>query len=161
MSAGENLLVGAFIVLGLLGIVLPVVPGVTLIMVAIGFWAVVESSREAWAVFAIAALVIAISQYVKYAVPHRQLKSAGVPSVAILVGAVAGIVGFFVIPVIGLPIGFIGGIYLTLVQRGASPRTARNATYAAMKAVGVSILIELAGGLLAAACWLLAVVVLV
>jgi uncharacterized protein YqgC (DUF456 family) len=161
VSAGGNVLVGAFILLGLVGIIAPVIPGVTIVLLAIGVWAVIESSREAWAVFAIAAVVVAISQYVKYAVPHRRLRSAGVPTAAIVVGAVCGIVGFFVIPVIGLPVGFVGGIYLTLVRRGASPRTARNATYTAMKAVGLSILIELAGGLLAAACWLLAVLVLV
>jgi uncharacterized protein len=161
MSAGENLLVGVFIVLGLLGVLLPVIPGVTLVLLAIGVWAFVEAGREAWAVFAIAAVVIAVSQYVKYAVPHRQLKQSGVPTVAIAVGVVAGIIGFFVIPIIGLPIGFIGGIYLTLVLRGASVRTAGSATFTAMQAVGLSILIELAGGLLAAACWLLAVLFLV
>ena len=45
------------------------------------------------------------------------LRSKGVPSSSLVVGGVLGVVGFFVVPVIGLPLGFVLGIYLAELQR--------------------------------------------
>ncbi len=160
MTAGGELVVGVVITFGLIGIAVPFLPGVAVVIAALAFWAYDVGTREAWAVFGIATTAVVISQVAKYALPRRRLREAGVPPLAIAVGAAAGLVGFFVIPVIGLLVGFVGGIYVTMLRRGSDQRTARNATYGALKAVGLSLLAELAGGLLAASTWLLAVLFL-
>ncbi len=68
----------------------------------------------------------------------------------------SGSSGFFVIPVIGLFIGFVLGVYLAEHRRvGAS--AAWPSTQQALKAVGVSILIELAAGIVAALVWFVGV----
>jgi uncharacterized protein len=93
----------------------------------------------------------------KYAVPSRSLKQAGVPLSTQLTGAACGIVGFFLIPVIGLFIGFVLGVYAAEVRRvGVS--AAWPSTVAAVKAAGVSILVELSAALLATATWAFGVV---
>jgi uncharacterized protein len=66
-------------------------------------------------------------------------------------------VGFFVVPVVGLPLGFLLGVYLSELQRVGRER-AWPATRAAVGAAGLSLLIELAAGLLAATTWLLGAV---
>ena len=68
-----------------------------------------------------------------------------------------GIVGFFVIPVVGLLIGFVLGVYLAELRRVGSA-AAWPATVHALKAVGLSIVIELVASLLAATTWALGVV---
>jgi hypothetical protein len=74
-------------------------------------------------------------------------------------GAALGIVGFFVIPVVGLVIGFVAGVYAAERHRlGAHPPAAAS-TAVAVRAVGLSIVIELVGALLAAAVWFVGVVV--
>jgi len=153
-----DLLIGVAIAVGLVGIVVPVLPGSLLVVAAILVWAVLTSTATGWAVFAVATVLLAAGAVVKYAVPGRRLKTAGVPNRTLLTGAALGVVGFFVVPVVGLLIGFVLGVYLSELQR-VGRDLAWPTTRAALRAVGVSILIELAAGLLAAATWLVGAVV--
>ncbi|QKT08562.1 DUF456 domain-containing protein [Gordonia sp. X0973] len=146
-------LVGLVIVVGLLGIVFPVLPGGLLVGLAIGVWAFFVGGW-AWAFFAAAAVIILLAEVVKYYVAGRTLKSAGVPSTTVLVGGVVGIVGFFVVPVFGLIIGFIVGAMASELVRGWSFDAAWRGAWAATKAAGASMLVELAGALCATAIWL-------
>jgi hypothetical protein len=94
---------------------------------------------------------------VKYLVPGRRLQRAGVPGSTLLAGGVLGVVGFFVVPVVGLFVGFVLGVYLAELQR-VGLDAAWPSTRAALRAAGLSLLIELAAGLLAAAAWLVGAV---
>jgi hypothetical protein len=67
------------------------------------------------------------------------------------------VVSFFVIPVVGLFIGFVLGVYLAEHHR-LGGKAAWPSTRHALKAVGVSILIELAAGLVATFVWVTGVV---
>ncbi|MBJ8348542.1 DUF456 domain-containing protein [Antrihabitans sp. YC2-6] len=158
MSAGAEFLVALVILVGLVGVVLPILPGVVLIFGAILTWAIVEGSTAGWTVFAICTVLLLVSGVVKYTWPGRNLKNAGVPTRSLVIGALLGIVGFFVIPILGLPLGFVLGVYLSEFERIKHPQAAWQATWHATKAVGLSILIELLGALLAAGVWLFAAI---
>ncbi len=158
VESGGLALVGLGIIVGLIGIVVPVLPGLVLIWASVTVWAIVERGTAAWIALVIATLVAVTSQVLKYVVPGRRLRDAGVPTRGIVVGTVLGIVGFFVIPVVGLFVGFIAGIYLIERLRLRNHRSAWPSTVHALKAVGLSILIELFAGLLIATIWLIAVV---
>jgi len=141
------------ILFGLAGIIVPVLPGTILIAAAIVGWAAYTGGEAAWVAAGVAVTVLLIGALVKFAVPHRRLRDVGVPTSTIVVGGILGIVGFFVIPVVGLFIGFVGGVWLAEAGRlGAS--NAWPSTKSAVGAVGLSILIELAFGLLATAVFL-------
>ena len=157
MSLTE-LLVALVILVGLVGIVVPVLPGSILILGAVLVWATEEASRTAWVVFAVVTVLLVTGGIVKYAVPGRSLKASGVPNRSIVLGGLLGIVGFFVVPVIGLVLGFVLGVYLS-EQRRVGRQLAGPSTRAAIRAVGVSILIELAAALLAASTWLVGALV--
>ncbi|HET6626069.1 MAG TPA: DUF456 domain-containing protein [Nocardioidaceae bacterium] len=148
-----ELIVGLVILVGLAGIVVPVLPGSILILGAVLVWATEDRSGTAWVVFAVATTLLVVGAIVKYAVPGRRLKSTGVPNRSIMLGGLLGIVGFFVVPVIGLFAGFVLGVYLAEYHR-VGRGLAWPSTRAALRAVGVSILIELAAALLASAAWL-------
>jgi uncharacterized protein YqgC (DUF456 family) len=151
------LIVGLVILAGLLGVVLPVLPGVLLILGAILFWAFQVGTTTAWSVFGLAALVIAVTQVAKYVLPGRRLATSGVPSSTLAVGAVVGIVGFFVVPVVGLFLGFVLGVYAAEYRRLGSHATAWPSTKVALRAVGLSVAIEMFGAMVAAGVWLTAV----
>jgi uncharacterized protein len=153
-----ELLVGLAITVGVVGIVVPILPGALLVWAAILVWAVLTQTTSGWVVLALATAAIVAAQVVKYLVPHRRLRNAGVPRSSIVAGGVLGVIGFFVIPVVGLVIGFVAGIYAAEHQRLRGRGEARQATKAAMRAVGLAILIELTGALAAAGAWLTAVV---
>src|SRR6476619_6895738 len=151
--ATVDLLVGLAVLVGLVGIVVPVLPGSILILGAVLVWAAASATAVGWVVFALVTTLLVAGGIVKYAVPGRGLKAAGIPGRTLVLGGLLGIVGFFVI----LVVGFVLGVYLSELQR-VGVDAAWPSTRAALKAAGFSLLIELAAGLMAAAAWLVAAV---
>lgn len=154
---GIEIGVAIALAIGIAGVVIPGLPGSLLVGVAVLVWAIATGGATAWVVFAVAAAWLIGAQVVKYAVPGKQLKTAGVPTSTMLLGAVGAVAGFFAIPVVGVPIGFVLGIYLAEVRRLGTD-AAWTSTRAALKAVGVSMLIEMTGCVLASATWAVGVV---
>jgi uncharacterized protein YqgC (DUF456 family) len=152
-----EVLVALAIAVGLAGVLVPVLPGSLLVAAAIAVWAIERADATAWAVAAVALLFLVTGTVVKYLVPGRRLQRAGVPTRALVAGGVVGIVGFFVVPVVGLPLGFVLGVYLSEWRR-LGHRDAWPATVHTLKAVGLGILIELGFGILAAVTWAVGVV---
>ena len=149
--SGVEFLVALAIAVGLAGILVPVLPGSVLILGAVLVWALDVRGATAWAVFGVVAVILVVGGVVKYLVPNRRLKSVGVPSSTQWFGAAVGIVGFFVVPVVGLFIGFVLGVYAA--ERRRVGRDAWPSTKAALRAVGLSIVIELIAGVAATLVW--------
>ncbi|GAA1475781.1 DUF456 domain-containing protein [Nocardioides aestuarii] len=156
--SGVEVLVAIAILVGLAGIIVPILPGAVLIGAAILAWAFHVDTRTGWVVLAVSLAWLLAGAVLKYVVPGRRLSEAGVPSRTLWAGAALGIVGFFVIPVIGLFVGFVVGVYAAERAR-LGAESAGASTRAALKAAGVSILIELVSGTAAAATWAAGVVV--
>ena len=150
--------VGLAIAVGLVGIVVAALPGLILVWGAVLVWALVEKTTLAWVVLAVATALLIFGQIGKYTVPGRRLREAGVPRRSLVIGGLLSIVGFFLIPVVGFIIGFIVGVYLSERQRLGAHKQAWPSSRKALSAAGLSILIELAAGLLIAGAWLAAVV---
>jgi uncharacterized protein YqgC (DUF456 family) len=153
MSTAGILLVALAIAVGLVGIVLPVLPGIVLVWAAIAVWSVVERNTAAWLTLAVVTALLAATLAVKYLWPMRRMRRAEVSSSSLLAGAVLGIIGFFVIPVLGLVIGFVVGVYLAELAHRRVQRLAWTSTVEALKAVALSTGIELTGALVASAVW--------
>lgn len=152
------LLSGLLIAIGLTGIVLPVLPGLLLVWAGIVLWAVSVHSGGGWAVLAVASILVLAGTALKYAVPGRRLKRSGVPLRTTLAGAALGIVGFFVVPVVGLVLGFVLGVYLVELSRLRSRSYAWRSTVVAVKAVALSMGIELLTGTAMTLTWLVGLV---
>lgn len=150
--SGVEVLVALAVAVGLAGILVPVLPGSVLVLAAFLVWALDVGTTTGWVVFGVAAALLVAGGVVKYLVPNRRLRSAGVPASTQWAGAAVGIVGFFVVPVVGLFLGFVLGVYAAETRRVG--RAAWPSTKAALKAVGVSILIELAAAVAATFVWI-------
>ncbi|MGZ4807320.1 MAG: DUF456 domain-containing protein [Ilumatobacteraceae bacterium] len=153
MSTGGIVLVALGIAVGLIGIVVPILPGALLVAAAILAWAVIENNIAAWVTFGVAAVLIAISTVIKYTWPVNRMRAAEVRTSSLVLGGVLGIIGFFVIPVLGLVVGFVLGIYLAELANRHDQRLAWTSTKHALKGVALSMFIELTGALLATAAW--------
>lgn len=158
MSPAGELIVGLVLLVGLFGVVVQVLPGGLLVLGAIAVWAVLTGTGWAWAVLAVAVIATVVAGVGKYLLAGRQLRSAGVPTSTLVWGGLAGVVGFFVVPVVGLPLGFVLAVYVAEQVRLRDQRAAWMATVAALRATGLTILVELAGALVAVGAWVLAVV---
>ncbi|HEX6515100.1 MAG TPA: DUF456 domain-containing protein [Nocardioidaceae bacterium] len=147
-----DLLVALAIVVGVAGVLVPVLPGSALILGAVLVWTVTVGTPTAWVVFAVVTTLLVVGAVVKYAVPGRRLREGGVPNRSLVAGAVLGVVGFFVVPVVGLFLGFVLGVYLAESHR-VGHHLAWPSTKHALRAVGLSLLIELLAALLASVAW--------
>jgi len=153
-----EIVIGLVIAIGVVGTIIPVLPGSLLTGAAILVWATELGTTRGWVVLGIALVCILIGSLSKYLLPGRNLKKSGVPNSSLLIGGIVAIVGFFVIPVVGLLIGFVAGIYLAERRRLGSHDQAWPSTKDAIKAVGLGILIEFLAAFSAALVWGIAVV---
>jgi hypothetical protein len=151
-----ELAIGLIIVVSLFGIMVPILPGLAMEIVAVFVWAALTGGAVAWSVAIAALLIGGVGTFVKYSIPKRHLNEVGIPNRTLLIATAVAIVGLFVIPVVGAPIGFVLTIYvaerLRVGREHAWPATKRS-----LRAVATSIGIELATGLLIAAIWFVTV----
>lgn len=149
-----TVLAGVAIGLGVLGVIVPVLPGLLLCWVGVLAWAVFGGAGPGrWLVLALATVLALAGSVVKYVWAGRNLRRAGIPNRTLLIGGLGALVGFFVIPVVGLVIGFILGVWLAERLRLGDSRLAWPATWQAVRAAGLAMLIELTAALGIAAVW--------
>lgn len=138
------------IAIGCVGIIVPVLPGSILIGVAALVWAIVLNSPATWICFAVIAVLVASGMTSSWLLTGTRLKRHGVPSRSLLVGGILAVIGFFVVPVIGLVLGFGLGLLLMEYLRLGTAARAWQSTWVALKAQGIGILVEFSAALLAA-----------
>ncbi|MFV2084113.1 DUF456 domain-containing protein [Micromonospora sp. LOL_021] len=155
-----TLLSGLAILIGLIGVLVPILPGLLLCWAGVLGWAIFsDAGGGRWLVVAVATLIAVGGTVTKYLWPGRDLRRAGVPNRSLLVGGALGLVGFFLVPVLGLVIGFVLGVWLAERQRLGDFAAAWPATKRAVLAVGLAMLIELGAALAIAGLWLLGLLV--
>jgi uncharacterized protein YqgC (DUF456 family) len=146
---------GLAILVGVLGVLIPVLPGLLLCWLGVLLWAILgDAGGGRWAVLGFATVIAVAGTVIKYLWPGRRLKSTGVPTSSLLAGGVLGLIGFFVIPVVGLVLGFVLGVWLAERVR-LGPGQAWASTKQALAAVGLSMLVEFTAALGVAAVWVL------
>ena len=158
MTTGGLILVAVAIAVGLVGVLVPLLPGTLLVYAAIAVWAFVEQNTVGWVVLGMVTAILAATMAIKYLWPVKRMRAADVSPTTLAAGAVAGVIGFFVIPVLGLLVGFVLGVYLAELAHRRDQRRAWASTVHAVKGAALSVGVELAGGLLATAAWVVGVV---
>lgn len=157
MSTGGIVLSALVIAVGLIGIVVPLLPGILLVYAAILVWAFVEHNLTGWVTLGVVTVLIGATTLIKYMWPMKRMRAADVGTITLVAGAALGIIGFFVIPVVGLVIGFVLGVYLAELASRRDQRVAWTSTKHAVKGVALSVGVELTGALLATAAWVVGV----
>jgi uncharacterized protein YqgC (DUF456 family) len=147
------------IVIGMVGIVIPVIPGLLLCLAGVFLWAWDTGTTLGWWVFGVCAALYLAGVALQYAVPGRRMREAGVRRSTLVLAVLLAVVGFFVIPVVGAAIGFVGGIFLVELGHSQDRSAAWIATKAALKAVFLSMGIELLAALAIAVTWVVGVLV--
>lgn len=161
LSGGAELLIGLVMLVGLFGVLVPVLPGLALVWLAGLAWAWLDGGGVArWTVFGLMSAILLAATIAKYVLPARSARTSGAPRSTILLGAAGAVVGFFVIPVVGLVVGGVGAIYLAELSRLGDRDGAWRSTRAVLRAVGIGVLIELTAAVLAILVWLVGVLLI-
>ena len=146
------------ILVGLVGIVVPVLPGLLLVLGGVLVWALMEGTTLAWGVFLASVLVAVLGYVLQYTLPGRRMRERGVRTSTLALAVVVGVVGFFVVPVVGAVLGFVLGIFVVELGRSRDRAQAWDRTRHALVAVLHSIGIELIAGLLITALYVVGLV---
>lgn len=143
MITGTNVLVFLAMLVGTAGIVVPVLPGLVLVWAATLVWAFEVQGTTGWVVFGIATALYAAGIVMQYLLPGRRMKRAGVDSWVVAIALGVAVVGFFLVPIVGGPLGFVLAIYLLELAKHREHASAWRATGQAIRAVGINMGIEL------------------
>lgn len=145
------------ILVGLAGIVVPVLPGLILVLASVLLWALVAHDPVGWGVLGAAVVVAAIGWTLQYVIPGRSLRDAGVPNRTLIAGGVGGVLGLIFLPGVGLLVGFVVGVLLAELARQRTFAAAWPSVLRALRAAAMSFGIELAAGTVIASIWAIGV----
>lgn len=151
-----TVLCGLAIVVGVAGTIIPVLPGSILIGASLLAWALWGGAgTTGWVVFGIGMMFVLAGMAASAVLTGRKLKEHSIPSRSVVVGLVLGVAGMFVIPVVGLFVGFAAGLLLSELQRTRVFGTAVASSWAALKATGLGMIVEFGLACLAASTWVI------
>ena len=155
-----TVLVGLVMLVGLVGVVVPVLPGTALVLGAGVAWALLveDDGAARWVVLLVMTALFLAGVVLKYLLPGRRL-AGDLPRSTLLLATVGAVVGFFLLPPLGLLLGGIVGTYVAEARRYGFGPQARHSTLRVLKAVGLGVLAELAAGVLMVATWLVGLAV--
>ena len=149
-------LIGAVgLLLGLVGTVVPVVPGLVLVFAATAGTLLLQGATGAvWAVVGVLAVMALGGTVLSTVLPARRAAADGAPRQTLVVAAVGAVVGFFVIPVLGLPIGGVLGLLMAEQRRLGDGGPAWSSARRVLGAYGIGVALELVVGCVMGAVWL-------
>lgn len=154
-----TLVAAVLIALGILGIVYPILPGSLAVLTGIVVWALSIRAPEGYWALGLGGTLIIIGMLAQTVLTGRTLKRRAIPNRSILFGILGAIIGMFLIPIIGLFIGFAAGLLASEWTRNKDLAIALADTLAAMKSMGIGILVELAAALTAGSIFTLCAII--
>ena len=150
---------GLLLAVAAIGTVYPVLPGSLLAIVTLIAWAWIIGSPEAWTVAVIGSVIAGVGWSASAVLTGRKLRQQQVPKRSIAVAVASAVVGMFLIPVVGLFVGFGAGLLASEYARRRDFRAALDSSVETLKATGLGILVEFGLVCLAASVWMIGVIV--
>ena len=150
----------AVMVVGLVGVVVPVMPGLLLVwLAACGSLLWQATDAAGWVVAGVLTVLFALGTVATVYLPARRGRAGGLTAKTLATVVVGALVGLVVIPVVGLLVGATVGLYLGERARLGEHAAAWGSTLDVLRAYGVGVLVELLIGITMIATWAVAVVV--
>ena len=150
---------GVLLAVAAIGTVYPVLPGSLLAILTLVAWAWIIGSPEAWIAAVVGSLIAGVGWSVSAVLTGRKLKQQQIPRRSIAVAVVCAVVGMFLIPVVGLFVGFGAGLLASEYVRRRDFRAALDSSVETLKATGLGILVEFGMVCLAASVWMIGAIV--
>ncbi|MEN8235704.1 MAG: DUF456 domain-containing protein [Actinomycetota bacterium] len=156
MSAHTLLVVFVAIVMviGVVGTVLPILPGLWLIWAAAVVYGLLAGfGSVGWTAISVITVLAIVGTVAVVYLPQREASAIGIPWWGQLLALAAAIVGFFLIPIVGAPLGFAVGILVVATFREPGLADALAATKSTLKAMLLASGVQLTIGVVMTAAW--------
>jgi uncharacterized protein len=158
-AALTTVLVGTAMVVGLLGTILPILPGAAVIwLAALAYGLVLGFGPIGWVSMVLITLLLGAGAWWAIRIPQRRTAAAGVSLRTQLFALVTAVAGHLVLPLFGAAAGFVAGIFLAHLTTTREPSLAWRSTRAALDGLWRAAAAQFAAGLGAVSVWIVWVV---
>lgn len=152
-----TIIAALLIAVGCIGVIYPVLPGSFAVLGGILLWGLAVRGPEGWWTLGLGGALVLAGMLAQAVLTGRTMKQRKIPNKSILWGALGAVIGMFLIPVVGLFVGFALALLISETARssGDFSSSLRN-TGAALKSMGVGMLVEFACVLAAGSVFVIA-----
>ncbi|MFA9445946.1 DUF456 domain-containing protein [Egicoccus sp. AB-alg6-2] len=149
----------AVMLVGMIGVVVPVLPGLLLVWgAAVGSTLLAGTDAAGWAVAGVLSVLFAVGTAATVWLPARHGRRGGVPMRSLVSAAVGAVVGFFVVPIVGFLLGAAVGLLVAERDRLGDWQPAWRSLAGVARAYGIGVIVELVVGIVMIAVWAIAAV---
>ena len=160
MSPWLEIAVAVAMAVGLVGLVVPVLPGLALMWAAVGVWALLDGGGAwRWATFGVVTILALVGVVAALTLSGRKATGAGAPWWALVMAVIGAVAGFIMIPLVGIVVGGVAGLWLAELIRLRDPRTAWDTTWEALQGYGLGTVVQMVAGVAIVLVWIAGVVV--
>lgn len=150
----EIVLVGILMAIGLAGVIVPLLPGLPIVWGAALLYGLLNGfGTLGWTAMVAITALAGLGMAASFVLPERAGAAHGASRSTRLFAGVTGVIGFFVIPIVGFPIGACAGVLLAQYRETADLADATRATINVLKGFGVGLIVELSAGLAMVLVW--------
>lgn len=154
MSGAGVALVVIAMAIGLIGTIVPVLPGLLLIWGAGLVYGLFAGFGTVGVVFlAVMTMLLGVGMAMSYVLPKRAGARGGASKASLRLGMVGAVVGFFVIPIVGMPIGGALGVLAGEYNRVRQWPVAWATTRTVLAGFGLAVLAEFTAGVFMVGSW--------
>jgi uncharacterized protein len=158
LSPWLELVVLVVMLVGVVGLVLPVLPGLALMWLAAVVWAILDGGGWIrWSAVLVITVLAVVGTVAATWLSGRRAGQQGAPWWVLGISMVGMVVGFFLIPIVGVVVGGVAAIWLAELVRLRHPGQAWDTTWAALQGYGTGTAVQLACGVAILLVWLVAV----
>ena len=154
-----TVIAGILLAVAALGTIIPVLPGSLLAVGTLLAWGWIIGSPATWWAAGIGMAIALAGWSASTVLTGRNLKQQLIPRGSVFLAIVLAIVGMFLIPVVGLFLGFGVGLLAGEYARRKNLPEALRASGSALKAMGLGMLVEFGCAALASSVWMIGVIV--
>ncbi len=143
------------LVTGLLGTIFPILPGILLMWAAVvGYGFVAGFDVLGIGVIVVATILTAVSIGLGVLLPKQAADAAGASKKSQIASIIGAIIGFFVIPIIGIFVGAVAGIALAEYLDKGEWDPAWASTKGVLTGMGIAALAQFAVGMVILIIWI-------
>lgn len=154
MSGSGIALTALVMAIGLAGTIVPFWPGLVLIWGAALVFGLVDGFGATGVVaLAVITVLLVVGTAAQFVMAHRSGAAGGAARSTLVLAGLAGIIGFFVVPVIGFFVAAVLAVLLLEQRRLGSWDAAWRVTWAVIRGFGIGVLVELGCGTLMVLTW--------
>lgn len=141
----------AFIILGIIGTIIPIIPGTLLVWLTVVIFAIAtDFATLGFGSLAIVTLIALVTGTSDWWLPLLGAKKTGAAPLSMILGTIAAIVGTFMLPLIGTVIGYALGIWLGEFIRHRDVQLSLKASAGGVAGWGIATAVQLGGAILIA-----------